>query len=174
MVQAKHSGENKENLINWTSSKLKLLPFERHFKKIKGQPPAGKYSQYTQLTKNLYVKYIKNSYNLRTKKHKKLRTKKSHNPVFKKAKDLTRLLHKRRYRNGQLVHDKISTSLSSKKSQKITKYHMIPTRMLMLILKRLTTASVGKGSERVGASNTSLVGIFNYRTPLGKRLIIFL
>lgn len=59
------------------------------------------------------------------------------------------------------------TSLSLKKSQESTKYHMIPTRKL--ILKRLPTASTGKGLEHIGA----LTDMFKYRAPLGKCLTIF-
>lgn len=45
--------------------------------------------------------------------------------------------------------------------------HMIPTRKL--ILKRLTTASIGKGLEHIGA----LTDMFKNRAPLGKCLTIF-
>ena len=62
------------------------------------------------------------------------------------------------------------TSLSSKKSQESTKYHMIPPRML--ILKRLTTASDGKGLEHFGALNIPLMGMF--KNPFRKMFDNFL
>lgn len=59
-----------------------------------------------------------------------------------------------------------------KGSQDTTRYHIAPTRML--ILKRMIIiASAGKGLDHIGDSHTLLMGMFNYITPLGKCLTIF-